>query len=94
MLVLCPAFISFNCFFFTALLRDLEQPEILVKLIQILAAANYDFQLVYNSSQLNVWGVKTLALAGLVERQLVLDSGKCNNSFYWVVVSVTVVSIG
>lgn len=58
------------------MLRDLEQPEILLKLIQVLSAANYDFQLVYNSSQLNVWGMKTLALAGLVERQFLFDSGE------------------
>ena len=58
------------------MLRDLEQPEILLKLIQVLAAADYDFQLVYNSSQLNVWGMKTLALAGLVERQFLFDSGE------------------
>ena len=61
---------------FAAMLRDLEQPEILLKLIQVLAAADYDFQLVYNSSQLNVWGMKTLALAGLVERQFLFDSGE------------------
>ncbi|XP_067946322.1 pleckstrin homology domain-containing family M member 1-like [Watersipora subatra] len=57
----------------TAFLRDIEQPGILVKLIQVLEAANYDFQLVYNSSLLNDWVAKTMALAGLIEQQFLFD---------------------
>ena len=55
-----------------AMLRDLEQPGILLKLMQVLA--NYEFQLVYNLTQLNTWTVKTLAMAGFIDMPLLAQS--------------------
>jgi len=48
------------------MLRDLEQPDILLKLIKGLS--EYDFQLVYNQAQLNTWSTKTLILAGYIDK--------------------------